>query len=37
VSGWVHIPILVSLGVIVLTLSGAVGLSLLRTSKEAEA
>jgi tellurite resistance protein TerC len=37
VSGWVHIPILVSLGVIVLTLGGAVGLSLLRTSKEAEA
>ena len=37
VSAWVHIPILVSLGVIVLTLSGAVGLSLLRTSKEAEA
>jgi tellurite resistance protein TerC len=37
VSAWVHIPILVSLGVIVLTLSGAVGLSLLRTSTEAEA
>jgi tellurite resistance protein TerC len=37
VSAWVHVPILVSLGVIVLTLSGAVGLSLLRTSREAAA
>jgi tellurite resistance protein TerC len=36
-SAWVHLPILVSLGVIVLTLTGAVGLSLLRTSREAEA
>ena len=36
-SAWVHLPTLVSLGVIVLTLSAAVGLSLRRTSREAEA
>ncbi|HEX6617656.1 MAG TPA: TerC family protein [Gemmatimonadales bacterium] len=36
-SAWVHLPTLVSLGVIILTLTGAVGLSLLRTSSEAEA
>ena len=36
-SAWVHLPTLVSLGVILLTLSAAVGLSLLRTSSEAEA
>jgi tellurite resistance protein TerC len=31
VSAWVHVPILVSLAVIILTLAGAVGLSLRRT------
>ena len=36
-SAWVHIPTLVSLGVIILTLSAAVGLSLVRTSGEVEA
>jgi hypothetical protein len=35
VSGWVHVPIVVSLVVIVLTLSSAVGLSLLRSAREA--
>jgi len=35
VSAWVHLPILVSLAVIVLTLGGAVGLSLRRTAGEA--
>jgi tellurite resistance protein TerC len=32
-SAWLHVPILVSLAVIVVTLSGAVGLSLWRTEK----
>jgi tellurite resistance protein TerC len=36
-SGWLHVPTLVSLVVIVLTLSGAVGLSLLRSAREARA
>lgn len=36
-SAWLHLPILVSLAVIVLTLAGAVGLSLLRTAREARA
>ncbi len=31
VSAWVHVPILISLAVILLTLGGAVGLSLVRT------
>jgi tellurite resistance protein TerC len=35
VSAWVHVPILVSLAVIILTLGGAVGLSLRRTAGEA--
>ena len=35
VSGWVHVPIVVSLAVILLTLGGAVGLSLARTAREA--
>ncbi len=34
-SYWVHVPILVSLAVIVLTLGAAVGLSLRRTAREA--
>ena len=34
-SAWVHVPIVVSLVVILLTLSGAVGLSLLRSAREA--
>jgi tellurite resistance protein TerC len=34
-SAWVHVPIVVSLVVIVLTLSCAVGLSLLRSAREA--
>jgi tellurite resistance protein TerC len=33
-SHWVHLPILVSLGVIVLTLAAAVGLSLRHTARE---
>ena len=37
VSAWLHVPILVSLGVILLTLSGAVGLSLMRSAREAGA
>jgi tellurite resistance protein TerC len=35
VSAWVHVPIVVSLVVILLTLSGAVGLSLIRSAREA--
>ncbi len=35
VSAWLHVPILVSLGVILLTLGGAVGLSLVRDAREA--
>jgi predicted tellurium resistance membrane protein TerC len=34
-SAWVHVPIVVSLVVILLTLSGAVGLSLIRSAREA--
>ena len=34
-SAWLHVPILASLVVIVVTLSGAVGLSLLRNAREA--
>jgi tellurite resistance protein TerC len=34
-SGWMHVPILVSLAVILLTLGAAVGLSLARTAREA--
>jgi tellurite resistance protein TerC len=37
VSAWVHVPIVVSLAVIVLTLAGAVGLSLARSAREARA
>jgi len=37
VSAWVHIPILASLAVIVLTLAVAVGLSLARSAREARA
>jgi tellurite resistance protein TerC len=37
VSAWLHVPIVASLVVIVLTLAGAVGLSLLRSSREAQA
>ncbi len=37
VSAWVHLPILASLAVIVLTLAGAVGLSLARSAREARA
>ena len=33
-SAWLHVPILMSLAVILLMLGGAVGLSLLRTAKE---
>lgn len=36
-SAWAHVPILVSLAVILLTLAGAVGLSLARTAREARA
>jgi tellurite resistance protein TerC len=36
-SAWLHISIVVSLVTIVLTLSAAVGLSLLRSSREARA
>ncbi|MEO6055200.1 MAG: TerC family protein [Gemmatimonadales bacterium] len=36
-SAWTHVPILVSLAVILLTLAGAVGLSLARTAREARA
>ncbi len=36
-SAWIHVPIVVSLVVIVVTLAGAVGLSLIRTSREARA
>jgi len=36
-SAWVHLPTLVSLGVILLTLTAAVGLSLRRTAREAAA
>jgi tellurite resistance protein TerC len=35
VSAWLHIPILVSLGVILVTLVGSVGLSLARSAREA--
>ena len=35
VSAWVHVPILVSLAVIVLTLGGSVGLSLWRSARDA--
>jgi tellurite resistance protein TerC len=35
VSAWLHVPILLSLGVIILTLSAAIGLSLLRSAREA--
>lgn len=35
ISGWVHLPILLSLGVIVGTLAAAVGLSILKTRREA--
>lgn len=34
VSAWLHVPILISLGVIVLTLAGSVGLSLVRSARE---
>jgi tellurite resistance protein TerC len=34
VSAWLHVPILVSLGVILLTLSASVGLSLVRSGRE---
>jgi tellurite resistance protein TerC len=37
VSAWLHVPITVSLAVIVLTLAGAVGLSLARTGRDAGA
>ena len=37
VSAWVHVPILASLAVILLTLIAAVGLSLVRTAREARA
>ncbi|MBA3497682.1 MAG: TerC family protein [Gemmatimonadales bacterium] len=37
VSAWLHVPILVSLAVILLTLGAAVGLSLVRTAREARA
>jgi tellurite resistance protein TerC len=36
-SAWLHVPILVSLAVILLMLSGAVGLSLARTAREKRA
>ena len=36
-SAWLHVPILVSLGVIILMLAGAVVLSLARTAREAKA
>ena len=36
-SAWLHVPILVSLAVILVTLSAAVGLSLARTAREARA
>jgi tellurite resistance protein TerC len=37
VSAWLHVPILASLGVILLMLSGAVGLSLLRSGRAVRA
>jgi tellurite resistance protein TerC len=37
VSAWLHVPILVSLGVILLTLSASVGLSLLRSGRAVRA
>jgi tellurite resistance protein TerC len=37
VSAWLHVPILVSLGVVVFMLVGAVGLSLARSAREARA
>jgi tellurite resistance protein TerC len=37
VSAWLHVPTLVSLGVILLLLSGAVGLSLMRSARDARA
>jgi tellurite resistance protein TerC len=37
VSAWLHVPIVVSLAIIVFMLAGAVGLSLLRSSREARA
>jgi tellurite resistance protein TerC len=36
-SGWLHVPTLASLAVVVLTLSGAVGLSLARSAREERA
>ena len=37
VSAWLHVPILVSLGVILLTLGASVGLSLVRSGREVRA
>jgi tellurite resistance protein TerC len=37
VSAWLHVPIVASLAVILLLLSGAVGLSLLKSAREARA
>jgi len=37
VSAWLHVPTVVSLAIVLLTLAGAVGLSLLRSAREARA
>jgi len=37
VSAWLHVPTAVSLAIVLLTLASAVGLSLLRSAREARA
>jgi predicted tellurium resistance membrane protein TerC len=37
VSAWLHVPTLVSLAIVVLTLAGAVGLSLAKSAREERA